>query len=365
MIHYYVSNSKWDEYYNDKEPFAMNPTIPKLSELIDLLKGHRVFIQTHNFPDPDAIASAYGLQVLLENFNILTIICHHGSVERTATANMVVEFGIDMTTDEELKDMTPEDYIITVDSQKGNANIRDLIGDEVACIDHHPVFCEVDDYKYKDIRIVGSCSTIIADYYRQYGIDMPESVATALLYGLKSDTRDFKRGVTQLDIEIYAYLYPRSNAQQIRFFQASELHYDELNSFADCMRKIDIYNGVAFAFLNFNCADAFIATVSDFILDIDAVNIAIVYTRRGDGFKFSVRSEFDELDAGQIVSAAMAGIGTGGGHRSMAGGFVEESKLLDISIDFNKVIQDLFLNVINKVPRTGLAARIMPMPEES
>ncbi|MBQ9948497.1 MAG: DHH family phosphoesterase, partial [Oscillospiraceae bacterium] len=113
---------------------------PKLSELVTLLKGHRVFIQTHNFPDPDAIASAFGLQVLLWRFNIATTICHHGNIERTATANMVAEFGIQMTTDDDLKDMRPDDYIITVDSQKGNANILDLVGDEVACIDHHPTF---------------------------------------------------------------------------------------------------------------------------------------------------------------------------------------------------------------------------------
>ena len=113
---------------------------PRLSDLVTLLKGHRVFIQTHNFPDPDA--SAYGLQVLLGKFNIPTTICHHGNVERTATANMVSEFGIKMTCDDDLKDMKSEDYIITVDSQKGNANILDLVGDEVACIDHHPTFCE-------------------------------------------------------------------------------------------------------------------------------------------------------------------------------------------------------------------------------
>lgn len=337
----------------------------KLSELIDLIGGRRVFIQTHNFPDQDAIASAYGLQVLLEKFNVKTIICHHGNVERTATANMVAEFGIEMTTDEDLKDMAPEDYIIIVDAQKGNANIRDLIGDEVACIDHHPVFCEVDDYKYKDIRIVGSCATIIADYYRQYGIDMPASVATALLYGLKCDTRDFTRGVTQLDVEIYGYLFPKSDHKQIRHFQSSQIQYDELNSFSDCMRKIDVFNGVAFAFLNFSCADAFIATVSDFILDIDAVTFAVVYTRRGNGFKFSVRSEFEEFDAGRIVSEALRGLGTGGGHNSMAGGFAEESKVLDISIDVHKVIQDLFLNVINKIPRTGLAAKAMPLPADN
>ena len=31
----------------------------------------------------------------------------------------------------------------------------------------------------------------------------------------------------------------------------------------------------------------------------------------------------------------------------MAGGFAEESKVLDISIDFNRVIQNLFLDVID------------------
>ena len=38
----------------------------KLQSLIDLCKGRRVYIQTHNFPDPDAIASAFGLQRFLE-----------------------------------------------------------------------------------------------------------------------------------------------------------------------------------------------------------------------------------------------------------------------------------------------------------
>ena len=321
---------------------------PKLSELVTLLKGHRVFIQTHNFPDPDAIASAFGLQVLLAKFNIPTTICHHGNIERAATANMVAEFGIKMTTDEDIKDMTPEDYIITVDSQKGNANILDLVGDEVACIDHHPTFCDA-DYKYRDIRLVGSCATIIADYYRQYKMDMPEDVATALLYGLKMDTRDFTRGVTELDVQVYNYLFPKANSQLIRRFQSGVIQYDELEAFVDSMRNIEIFNGVAFAFLNFPCADAFVATISDFILNLDVVNFVVVYSRREKGFKFSVRSELDELNAGKIIEAALKDVGSGGGHRSMAGGYAHEDKILDMSIDFNKIIQNLFLNVIDKI----------------
>ncbi|MGN1119373.1 MAG: bifunctional oligoribonuclease/PAP phosphatase NrnA [Oscillospiraceae bacterium] len=318
---------------------------PKLSELVTLLKGHRVFIQTHNFPDPDAIASAYALQVLLSKFNIKTIICHHGEIERTATANMVSVFGIRMTMDDDLKDMTIDDYIVTVDSQKGNANILDLPGDEVACIDHHPTFCEA-DYKFRDIRIVGSCSTLIADYYRQYKIEMPETVATALLYGLKMDTKDFTRGVTELDVQIYSYLFPKANSQLIRNFQSGVIQYDELEAFVDSMRGIQIFDHVAFAFLNFQCADAFIATVSDFIMNLDVVRFAVVYSRREHGFKFSVRSDLDDFNAGKITAEALKDIGSGGGHRSMAGGYVDEAKLLQISIDYNKTIQNLFLDTI-------------------
>lgn len=327
----------------------------KVNELINLLKGHRVFIQTHNFPDQDAIASAFGLQVLLRHFGIETTICHHGSVERAVTANMVTDLEIEMLGDEleEGSMMTEKDYIITVDSQKGSGNIDDLIGDEVACIDHHPTFVEVEDYKFMDVRIVGSCATIIADYYRECGVEMSEHVATALLYGLKCDTRNFTRGVTPLDVDIYGYLFPKANHQQIRRYQAAEIEYSELNAFSDSLRHIEIYNEVGFAYLNFSCKEGFIATVSDFILDIDLVKFVVVYTHRPNGFKFSVRSELDELDAGKIISEALKGVGSGGGHKTMAGGFALEEKILEMSIDYNKVIQNLFLNVINKLPPTA------------
>ena len=41
-----------------------------LQQLVELCKDHNVYIQTHNFPDPDAIASAYGLKKLLSHYGI-------------------------------------------------------------------------------------------------------------------------------------------------------------------------------------------------------------------------------------------------------------------------------------------------------
>lgn len=109
-------------------------------KLVELLKGHKVYIQTHNFPDPDALASAYGLQVFLAAHGVSAIICYAGTIEKLSAKRMMEVFDFCLYNIDEISDMRPEDYIVTVDSQKFNANITDFIGDEVACIDHHPTF---------------------------------------------------------------------------------------------------------------------------------------------------------------------------------------------------------------------------------
>ena len=52
----------------------------------------------------------------------------------------------------------------------------------------------------------GSCSTMIAQYFQQTGLPCDEDTASALLYGIKMDTRQFARGVTTLDIEMFKFL---------------------------------------------------------------------------------------------------------------------------------------------------------------
>ena len=158
-------------------------------DLIVLLKGHKTYIQTHNFPDPDAIASAYGLQYFLQQFGIDAILCYDGSIDKLSTKRMLTVFSMEILHADLLADMQESDYIVTVDGQKYNTNFTDLPGDEVACVDHHP---QVRDcgYHYKDIRMAGACSSIVVSYYREMGIAIPPLVASALAYGIKMDTAD-------------------------------------------------------------------------------------------------------------------------------------------------------------------------------
>ena len=111
------------------------------NELIKLCKNKTVWIQTHNFPDPDAISSAFGLQQLLAHFGILTRLCHEGQIDKLSSLKMLNLCGITMTPYAEICEiMKEDDMIILVDCQKNNGNTTDLIGDEMAVIDHHPTF---------------------------------------------------------------------------------------------------------------------------------------------------------------------------------------------------------------------------------
>ena len=65
-------------------------------KLLSILRGHRIWIQTHNFPDPDAIASAYGLQYFLDYHGIPANICYNGNVDKISVAKMITNFDIDM-----------------------------------------------------------------------------------------------------------------------------------------------------------------------------------------------------------------------------------------------------------------------------
>jgi len=65
-----------------------------------------------------------------------------------------------------------------------------------------------------------------------------------------------------------------------------------------------------------------VAMLSDFILSLVEVEVAVIYCTRADGYKFSVRSERADVDAGALTRRALEGLGDGGGHAAMAGGLI-------------------------------------------
>lgn len=318
-----------------------------LDRLLGEINRKHVYIQTHNFPDPDAIASAYGLQRLLEMRGVESTICYKGKIDRYSTGKLVEIMGISLLNVDELEDvLTDADEVILVDSQKGNSNIIDITGDEIICIDHHP---ENDKFKYRfsDIRPgVGACSTMIAQYFYENNVQPDCKIATALTYGIRIDTKNLTRGVCRLDIEMLCRMFNDCDYDTIFMLENSVLCFDDLVAYSRAISSIEVCDDISFADTGMDCP--VIADISDFMLALKEVSFSVVYSRKNSGIKLSVRSVSASLDAGKIIGEALEGIGNGGGHASMAGGFVpfsgtqeEAAKLLDeIKKRFIAVIRD-------------------------
>ena len=51
-----------------------------LQLLLESITKKHIYIQPHNYPDPDALASAKGLQALLLHYGITSSICFSGHI---------------------------------------------------------------------------------------------------------------------------------------------------------------------------------------------------------------------------------------------------------------------------------------------
>ncbi len=323
-------------------------TSGNFQKLLDIISsgGQRILIQMHNSPDPDSIASAFGLQYLLQNAGIRADICYRGEVEKYSTSRMVELLHIKLKNIKEIPDMTENDYIILVDSQKGNSNITDFVGNEVASIDHHPTFHKI-DYLFQDIRPhVGACSSIIAEYFKDNGVEMPQDIATALIYGLKTDTLDLSRGVSNLDLDMFYMLYNASDIELLNLIQLNQLQFCDLLAYSNAIKNIKIYTNIGIADIGADCPDSLLGTVSDFIMSLKEVEFSVAYSQRKGGVKFSVRNETSHLDAGKVIMAVLSGLGSGGGHKTMAGGFIPQAAADAVGPSFHSYIENKILDTL-------------------
>lgn len=315
-------------------------------KLLEICKGKTVWIQTHNFPDPDAIASAFALQELLGHFGIAARLCHDGEIDKLSSVKMLTRLGAELHPYREIRDMMrPDDTIILVDCQKNAGNTTDFIGNEAAVIDHHPTF-EGAEYEYADLRITGACASLIADYFQALSVEPSRNAATALLYGMRMDTLQFSRGVTGFDIEMFGFLFPFVDQTLLQELETNNMEFGDLHAYGASIDHIRVFGVVGFSYLDFECPDALVGMLSDFLLSLVEVEVVVLYAKRKGGFKFSFRSERADVNAGILAQSGLKDWGSGGGHAAMAGGFVSSEKLAVADEQVYETVQAHFIEVI-------------------
>ncbi|MBP5460764.1 MAG: DHH family phosphoesterase [Lachnospiraceae bacterium] len=320
----------------------------KFEELLQIAKGRTVCIQTHDYPDPDALASAFALQELLRRRGIDAEIGHFGTVDKVNIRMMMDVFEIRTMTEEQMRALPEDVVVINVDVQKNNSNLTDMHGEELVCIDHHP-WVTKEHYAVVIHKLVGSCATIVTQLFEELGEEIPPTIATALLYGIKMDTRNLCVGVTDEDLEAFSMLHRIADHDIIRQLDNNSLQLSDLRAYGAAIHNITVYDGIGFVHIPFDCPDGLIASVSNFILELDAVKLAVVYADRSGGLKFSVRSEASSINAGQLVNLALRGVGNGGGHATMAGGLLYKERIAELGSDIETAIHKRFGEALEKV----------------
>ena len=247
-----------------------------ISELLDHLRGRRgVFLQTHNFPDHDAVASVFALQALLAAEGIPAELIYDGELQRDSLRQMIAELGIAIRPQAEVA-RTDDDEIIVVDGCKGNKNVTDLVGTEIAVIDHHQVAAP-DDVPFVDIRPeVGACSTIVHSYFEELGHEVPRRVATALLIGLNTDTALLTRGVSEADVTAFARLYRVADVALNNAILRNYIQTKDLDFFRFAWINLRIEDSLAFCHFPDGCNQNLLGILGDFFLAVQEVDFVVL-----------------------------------------------------------------------------------------
>jgi len=279
-------------------------------------EGDRVAIMLQDDPDPDAMSSGMALRTLLGRNKQTTPLFSFTPVTRPENRTMVhlLEIEVIPATTDELRAF---DKIAMVDVQPPYFGERIPRADIV--IDHHPGY-DGAAAPFQDIRTrYGATASIMTEYLITDEQKISERLATALLYGISSDTLMLKRRATDDDMEAFTHLYPIANYRLLRQIDRPELPLSFAQVLARAMKRLTVKEGLIVLNLGTVERDDLIVQMADFCLQFEGVDWVAVAGKLGSNIVISVRSHGGRRgSAGEVVKQLFGEIGSAGGHRDMA-----------------------------------------------
>ena len=298
--------NEWTNISNRQKTSTIR-TLTKDAENILLLIQHD--------PDPDALASALGLRTLLGRNRVTAPIGSFGKVTRSENLNMMRLLDIRYTIVDS-QSLNNYAMVAMLDVQPPYFGPSMQRADII--FDHHP---SSDTYKYsfRDIRMTyGATSTILCEYLTANKVKLTQRLATALLYGIKTDTLMLGRNVNPADIEAFTTLYPLANHNLIRRMENPSLNPEEVSSFIKALKKQTILNKILFVHLGRVKQEDIIPRLADFCLQIEGADWSVVSGLFQRNLVISVRNVGYVKSAGDIVTKIFNDRKVAGGHRTMA-----------------------------------------------
>jgi nanoRNase/pAp phosphatase (c-di-AMP/oligoRNAs hydrolase) len=291
---------------------------------------------SHIHPDPDSLGSMLGLAHLVEaTLGKPTRLIRDGIITRAENRAMVDVLEIDLVPIESVIWEMGEG-VVMVDSQP-NTGRHTLDGCEVplyAVIDHHETPGELSGVPFVDLRQgLGATCSLVTSYLMEQDIPLPETVATALMYGIETELCGYPREASSLDDSAMLYLFPLANKDQLARIRNARVPECYFESILQALQSSFLYDRLLISWVNDMSQPDMAAEVVDFLIRFEEIDWAVCAGVCDDKLILSMRSVLPDARAGELLRQVVGKLGRAGGHNRRAGGTIALSSTSSSAVE--------------------------------
>lgn len=280
-----------------------------------------LLIVTHDYPDPDAIATGLALQYLGERaYGIRSRIVYKGIIGRVENRAMVSLLRIPIYHIRP-SDIRNYEHAALIDTQPDFENNPYPRNRKVTMvIDQHPYVKP----PFAALSIIdtecGATSVILTQALLLSGLEIPKRIATALAYGILSDTLNLYRAHRADIIQTYLDILPLCDMRALIRIQnppKSKKFFSTLNRGLQGARA---FRGLIVSHLGEVEHPDLVSEIADFLLTYRGMNRSLCTGRYKDKLYVSLRSNQLTDDTPEILRDIFDDRKEAGGHEMVAGG---------------------------------------------
>jgi nanoRNase/pAp phosphatase (c-di-AMP/oligoRNAs hydrolase) len=295
-------------------------------KLCATLRGTRsLLIVMQDNPDPDSIAAAAALRRIANSIEgVQCSIAYGGKIGRGENRALVGYLGLNFRRIEEV-DLERFDVIALVDTQPctGNNSLPPEVTPAIV-LDHHPLREETAAAMFSDVRPkYGAVSSMLVEYLTAADITPNAPLATALLYAIRSDTRDLGPAARRADIEADEAMFALSNTRMLSAIQRGRVKRGYFRAMATCLDRARLYGDRVLVCLEDLDTPDRTGEMADLLLRREDRQWVMCYGFHEGKAWLSLRTSQTEKKAGDVMTRIVSRLGTGGGHLLSAGGQVQ------------------------------------------
>ncbi|MEI6809084.1 MAG: DHH family phosphoesterase [bacterium] len=323
----------------------------KLEKLREVMSGRqKPLILIYRNPDPDSLSSAWALKEIMRMNGLTATIAYTGEVGRLENEAMIKYLRVPvgpLNSD----DLYAADLVALVDSQPDFYKGVDLPRCDIV-IDHHPVKSPL-DVPYADIRMhCLATASILTSYLEESETPVGVRLATALYYGILTDSRYRQKNSSITDKNALLFLDGKVNRTVLRRIEFSSYSLRTLNYFNIALIKLRHSRNVLYSDMGPVPTSDVCVQVADFLIRVKEANWALVSGVVGRKLVIVFRCDGHKKDAGRTAQAAFGELGSAGGHSTMGRAEIDESALPDgILLTQNEKVERFILTSLANYER--------------